>query len=187
MKGGYLVREAHVDAARGESYRVVIFLHFKPKRVCVAMFKETTLLDKAIEQNLFPPLETFDSPYDTCKANTGAIRIVFPEFTCVCPKTGYPDFGAIKIFYLPEKTCIELKSWKLYLNSFRMIGTFHETVTAHIFATFRAAVKPRWAMIIGDFFPRGNVDTTIVFETDSPRPAGVDVLIDKTEPYCRGF
>lgn len=143
------------------------------------MFLENmTLLDDAIKKGVLPKPDTIPSPYDTSSINSGIIRIIFPEFTCVCPKTGYPDFASIELYYLPDKLCVELKSWKLYLNSFRMIGTFHETVTAHLFNTINDLLKPRWALIIGNFFPRGNVDTTIIFETDTPRPRGTDLLIN---------
>ncbi len=146
-----------------------------------------TLLDDALIKGLLPDLETFPCPYETSLKHSGIIRIIFPEFTCVCPKTGYPDFASIDLYYLPDKLCIELKSWKLYLNSFRMIGTYHETVTAHLFNTIKDLLKPKWALIAGNFFPRGNVDTTIIFETDTPRPRGADLLINDLKPMCRGF
>lgn len=149
------------------------------------MFYENVIpLEEALEKGKMPELETFDTPFDSEETKSGVIRIVFPEFTCVCPKTGYPDFANIKLYYLPSKKCIELKSWKLYLNSFRMVGTFHETVTHHIFEALKKELDPKWMMVIGDFLPRGNVDTTVVFETDTPRPAGADVLIGKVDPYC---
>ncbi len=144
-------------------------------------------LETALAEKRLPRLETFEKPYETADKNTGVIRIVFPEFTCVCPRTGYPDFATVELYYLPDTTCVELKSWKLYLNAFRMIGTFHERVTAHLFEEVCRALRPRWAMVIGDFFPRGNVDTTVVFETPSPRPRGVDVLLGRREPHCRGY
>jgi len=137
-------------------------------------FENVTPLDAALRDNRLPALETFPSPY---RDNAGCIRIVFPEFTCVCPKTGYPDFASIVLCYLPGELCLELKSWKLYLNSFRMVGTFHETVTAHLFETLKAVLAPRWLLLAGDFFPRGNVDTTVLFETPGPRPAGADLLL----------
>ena len=149
--------------------------------------KKSVLLDEALEKGLLPKLETIPCPYKTSSLNSGVIRIVFPEFTCLCPKTGYPDFATIALYYLPHALCIELKSWKLYLNSFRMIGTFHETVTAHLFKTIKNLLKPKWALLAGDFLPRGNVDTTIIFETDTPRPRGADVLISEFKPLCRKF
>lgn len=141
------------------------------------MFQEQSIsLDDALSQNRLPEIETFPCPYDTSENSGGIVRIVFPEFTCVCPKTGYPDFAAIILLYLPDKLCVELKSWKLYLNAFRMVGTFHETVTSHLFETVRSKLKPRWAVVVGDFLPRGNVDTTVLFETPTTRPRGADVL-----------
>ena len=138
-------------------------------------FENTVPLDQALREGRFPALETFPRP--SAAAGGGCIRIVFPEFTCVCPKTGYPDFASIVLCYLPDKLCLELKSWKLYLNSFRMVGTFHETVTAHLFDTLMAALAPEWMLLAGDFYPRGNVDTTVLFETPGPRPAGADLLM----------
>ena len=146
--------------------------------------EDMTLLENAIKKGMLHKLETIPCPYDTSSINSGIIRIIFPEFTCVCPKTGYPDFASIELYYLPDKLCVELKSWKLYLNSFRMIGTYHETVTAHLFNTINDLLKPRWALIVGDFSPRGNVDTTIIFETDTPRPRGADLLINNLKPMC---
>ena len=150
------------------------------------MFSEqSVLLEDAIKQGMLPPLETFPCPYDTENTKSGVIRIVFPEFTCVCPKTGYPDFAMIGLYYLPDKLCFELKSWKLYLNSFRMVGTFHETVTAHLFATVNEVLQPKWALVVGNFLPRGNVDTTVIFETDTPRPKGADILLDDITPLYK--
>lgn len=150
-------------------------------------FNNVIPLDQAIAQRNLPALETFDAPFDSGKTGSGVIRIVFPEFTCVCPKTGYPDFASIELYYLPDRLCLELKSWKLYLNSFRMVGTFHETVTAHLFETITTLLKPRWTLVVGDFFPRGNVSTSVVFETATPRPQGADILIGTKNPRCKGF
>ncbi len=150
-------------------------------------FEHVIPLDEALKNSSLPKLETFPCPYDTNQTKSGVIRIVFPEFTCVCPKTGYPDFATIRIYYLPDKLCVELKSWKLYLNSFRMIGTFHETVTHHIFKTLNDELQPKWLLVAGDFFPRGNVDTTVVFETPGQRPAGVDLLLNPLKTSCREF
>lgn len=148
-------------------------------------FNNVTQLDDAIAQKKLPELETFPCPYDSSAARSGIIRIIFPEFTCVCPKTGYPDFATIGLYYLPSSRCIELKSWKLYLNSFRMIGTFHETVTFHLFETVKNILQPHWLLVTGDFFPRGNVNTTVVFETPGERPAGADILLNALKPHCR--
>ncbi|MDR2728129.1 MAG: preQ(1) synthase [Chitinispirillales bacterium] len=148
-------------------------------------FKNVVSLEQALSEKLLPELETFPSPHDSAAVGSGCIRIVFPEFTCVCPKTGYPDFASIFLCYLPNKLCLELKSWKLYLNSFRMVGTFHESITYHLFETLTKKLEPRWMVVAGDFLPRGNVDTTVVFETQTPRPAGADLLIKPFMERCR--
>jgi len=149
--------------------------------------QNVTLLEDALARKMLPGIETFPctSP-ESCKG-TGVIRIIFPEFTCVCPKTGYPDFASIDLYYLPDHLCLELKSWKLYLNSFRMIGTFHETITSFLFSTIKSVLAPQWALLAGDFFPRGNVNTTIIFETEGKRPGGADVLLKDYSPRCRTF
>lgn len=89
------------------------------------------------------------------------IDFTCPEFTCVCPKTGQPDFATIKISYIPDKLCIELKSLKLYLWSYRNEGAFHEKVTNQILDDLVQAVSPRFMEVIGDFFVRGGIHTVI--------------------------
>jgi 7-cyano-7-deazaguanine reductase len=146
-----------------------------------------TLLDDAIRHGMLPPIETFPCPDQDTWLDNGVIRIIFPEFTCLCPKTGYPDFASIDLYYLPDKHCLELKSWKLHLNAFRMVGTFHETITLFLFNEIQKALSPKWALIAGDFFPRGNVNTTVVFETPTPRPKAAQSLLKDYLPHCRGF
>jgi 7-cyano-7-deazaguanine reductase len=89
------------------------------------------------------------------------INILFPEFTCLCPRSGYPDFATIRINYVPDKKIIELKSLKLYLNSFRGNYISHEEVTNKIYSELEKKLKPRFLEVIGDFSPRGNVKTII--------------------------
>lgn len=89
------------------------------------------------------------------------IRFDCPEFTCVCPMTGQPDFATIRIAYTPDKLCVELKSLKLYLWSFRDEGTFHEAVTNRILDDLVAALKPRAITVIGDFMVRGGIHTVV--------------------------
>jgi 7-cyano-7-deazaguanine reductase len=89
------------------------------------------------------------------------IDISYPEFTCLCPRSGYPDFATIKIIYTPDKKVVELKSLKLYLNSFRDQSISHESATNLIFDVLRANLKPRALEVIGDFNVRGNVKTVI--------------------------
>ena len=86
-----------------------------------------------------------------------------PEFTCLCPMTGQPDFATIRIRYVPDQHLVELKSLKLYLWSYRQEGAFHEDVTNRILDDFVAAAAPRWIEVIGDFNVRGGI------KTDSPR------------------
>ncbi len=89
------------------------------------------------------------------------INISFPEFTCLCPRSGYPDFATIKIAYIPDKKIVELKSLKLYLNSFRNKSISHEESTNVIYHELYLKLRPRFLEVIGDFNPRGNVKTVI--------------------------
>ncbi len=96
------------------------------------------------------------------------VNIEFPEFTCVCPKTGLPDFATIKIEYVPGKKLVELKSLKLYFVSYRNVGTFHEHVINKILDDFVAACQPRKASIIGEFGVRGGIKTTVSASYPNP-------------------
>ena len=89
------------------------------------------------------------------------VECVCPEFTCLCPMTGQPDFATIRIRYVPDQHLVELKSVKLYLWSFRQEGAFHEDVTNRILDDLVAAARPRWAEVIGDFNVRGGIKTEI--------------------------
>ena len=89
------------------------------------------------------------------------ITLEIPEFTCICPKTGLPDFATIKIEYSPDKYCIELKSFKLYTIFYRNLGIFHEHVVNKILDDFVKAAKPHWVKITGVFNPRGGITTTV--------------------------
>ncbi len=93
------------------------------------------------------------------------IEITFPEFTCLCPRSGYPDFATIRIKYIPDKYIVELKSLKLYLNKYRSIYISHEEVTNRIFDDLNNLLKPRYLEVVGDFNPRGNVKTIIRVST----------------------
>jgi len=84
-----------------------------------------------------------------------------PEFTCLCPRTGQPDFATIRIRYTPDQLCVELKSLKLYLWSFRNEGAFHENVTNQILDDLVRAVKPRRMTVVGDFLVRGGIHTVV--------------------------
>tara|TARA_Y100001968_G_scaffold182606_1_gene167195 strand:+ start:961 stop:1317 length:357 start_codon:yes stop_codon:yes gene_type:complete len=89
------------------------------------------------------------------------IEVSVPEFNCVCPRTGLPDFGTINITYIPNKSIVELKSLKLYMVKFRNIGIFHEHVTNRILDDFTKACKPKKIEITGDFNPRGGIKTIV--------------------------
>ncbi len=106
-------------------------------------------------------LETFDNPHP---GRDYTIRIDIPEFTCLCPKTGQPDFATLKLEYVPEQRCIELKSLKLYIWSFRDEGAFHEDVTNRILDTLVAVCTPRFMRLTADFNVRGGIYTTVVAE-----------------------
>jgi len=92
------------------------------------------------------------------------IEISCPEFTSVCPKTGQPDFATIHIKYIPDKKCVELKSLKLYFQSYRNVGEFHENVTNRILDDFIKSCSPKKVSIIGDFNVRGGVKTIVKVE-----------------------
>lgn len=104
-------------------------------------------------------LETFPNPNPQ---RDYVIEIRCPEFTSVCPKTGHPDFGTITFEYVPDKTCVELKALKLYLQGFRSKGIFYEAVVNQILDDFVAACQPRRASVRGDFSPRGGITSHIL-------------------------
>ncbi|MGQ0792734.1 MAG: preQ(1) synthase [Deltaproteobacteria bacterium] len=103
-------------------------------------------------------LETFANQY---QGRDYEIEITCPEFTSVCPKTGQPDFAVIKIKYVPDKLCVELKSLKLYMFSYRNVGEFHEHVTNKILDDFIEACLPKRAEVVGDFNVRGGIKTVV--------------------------
>jgi 7-cyano-7-deazaguanine reductase len=103
-------------------------------------------------------LEIWDNP---SQERDYEIHISFPEFTCLCPRSGYPDFATIKIYYVPSKRIVELKALKLYLNAFRDTHISHEAVTNLIFSELKKDLKPKFLEVVGDFNPRGNVKTII--------------------------
>jgi 7-cyano-7-deazaguanine reductase len=111
-------------------------------------------------------LETFPNPRPERE-----YKIAFdcPEFTCLCPLTGQPDFATLRIEYTPAELCVELKSLKLYLWSYRSEGAFHEAVTNQILDDLVAALKPRWLKVVGDFAVRGGITTVVTAEHPSPR------------------
>jgi 7-cyano-7-deazaguanine reductase len=109
-------------------------------------------------------LETFPNPEP---GRDYEIRFETPEFTCLCPKTGQPDFASVRIRYTPDRLCVELKSLKLYLWSFRDEGHFHEAVTNRILSDLVALLAPRRMSVVGDFQVRGGIHTLV--EARHPR------------------
>jgi 7-cyano-7-deazaguanine reductase len=98
------------------------------------------------------------------------IEIDCPEFTSVCPKTGQPDFGVIRFAYVPDKTCVELKSLKLYLQAYRNEGIFYENVVNKILDDFVKACTPRSVTVIGEFSARGGITTKVTVQYQAKRP-----------------
>lgn len=115
-------------------------------------------LQKNIRDLNTPQIEVWENQYQD-KVYT--ITLDVPEFTCICPKTGLPDFAVIKIEYSPDKYCIELKSFKMYTISYRNIGIFHEHLINRMLDDFVRVCKPRWAKITAVFNPRGGITTTV--------------------------
>jgi 7-cyano-7-deazaguanine reductase len=106
-------------------------------------------------------LETFANP---TPERDYAIRMTIPEFSCLCPKTGQPDFATLKLEYVPDQRCVELKSLKLYIWSFRDRGAFHEAVTNEMLNDLLAATAPRFMRLVAEFNVRGGIFTTIAAE-----------------------
>jgi 7-cyano-7-deazaguanine reductase len=106
-------------------------------------------------------LETFPNP---ARDRDYAIHMRIPEFTCLCPKTGQPDFATLFLDYVPESSCVELKSLKLYIGSFRNQGRFHEAVTNEVLDALVKATAPRFMRLTAKFYVRGGIFTTVVAE-----------------------
>lgn len=109
-------------------------------------------------------LDTFENQYPDREYK---IEIVAPEFTSVCPKTGQPDFGVLTITYTPQKKCVELKSLKFYLQSYRNEGIFYENVTNTILDDLVAAIEPQWMKIEAAFAARGGITETVTVQHTS--------------------
>lgn len=110
-------------------------------------------------------LETFPNPHP---GRDYLVEIEMPEFTCLCPKTGQPDFATLALDYVPDGACVELKSLKLYIWSFRNEGHFHEDVTNRILADLVAALSPRYLRLRAKFNVRGGLYTTVTVEHRQP-------------------
>ena len=106
-------------------------------------------------------LDTFENPQTETDYT---IRIRIPEFTCLCPLTGQPDFAKFLIEYVPDNLCVELKALKLYMSSFRDKGAFHEAITNEILSDIATLLKPRFMRIVADFNVRGGIFTHVIVE-----------------------
>ena len=112
-----------------------------------------------------PVIETWKNQYPD---RSYVVTIDIPEFTCICPKTGLPDFAAIIIKYIPDRLCIELKSLKYYTIFYRNIGIFNEHVINKMLDDMVKSCKPRWMEIMGEFNARGGIKTTVKAEYGEP-------------------
>jgi 7-cyano-7-deazaguanine reductase len=112
-----------------------------------------------------PTLETFPNP---AADRDYTIRMSIPEFTCLCPKTGQPDFATLELEYIADRACVELKSLKLYIWSFRERGAFHEAVTNEMASQLVAVLQPRFLRLTARFNVRGGIYTSIVVEHRQP-------------------
>lgn len=110
-----------------------------------------------------PEIETWPNQYPDYE-----IEIVMPEFTSVCPKTGLPDFGRLVLRYVPDRLCLELKSYKMYLLAYRDVGIFQENVVNRVLRDVVSAAKPVNARVIGEFTPRGGLSTVVTADWRRP-------------------
>ncbi len=118
-------------------------------------------LQKDIRKLKTPRIEVWENRYSD---KDYVVKLEIPEFTCVCPKTGLPDFAVINLEYRPDKWCVELKSFKLYIVSYRNVSIFHEHAVNKILEDFVRACPPRWIHIEMIFNPRGGIKTTVEAE-----------------------
>jgi 7-cyano-7-deazaguanine reductase len=119
--------------------------------------------EKAIKE---AKLEVWENP---AKEKNYVVEITFPEFTCLCPRSGYPDFATIKIRYIPNEYIVELRSLKHYLNSYRDKYMTHEEATNRIYEDLKKILKPRFLEVIGDFNVRGGLKTTVKVAMENSR------------------
>jgi 7-cyano-7-deazaguanine reductase len=128
-----------------------------------------------------PPLETWPNQFSGY-----IITTKFPEYSSVCPKTGFPDFGTITIQYVPRKDCIELKSLKMYLLAYRDLGIFYENAINKMLRDIVDAIQPEWCVVRGEFTPRGGLTTSIFSRWPTPAFRGTAVAKGRTKTRSRG-
>ncbi|NWF66949.1 MAG: NADPH-dependent 7-cyano-7-deazaguanine reductase QueF [Campylobacterales bacterium] len=122
-------------------------------------YGEKEIMDFCVEKDL--------EIWENLHSKNYIIKVTLPEFSCLCPRSGYPDFATIYIEYTPDKYVVELKAIKIYINSFRDKHISHENSANEIFDTIYNKIKPKWMKLVADFNPRGNVHTII--EIDSSK------------------
>ena len=135
------------------------------------------------------PTKTFETFPNPAADRDFHIHMQIPEFTCLCPKTGQPDFATLYLDYIPDQTCVELKSLKLYIWSYRNEGAFHESVTNRILDDLVAATRPRFMRLTAKFYVRGGIFTNVVAEFRKPgwQPAPrVDLSSFDSDSNTRG-
>jgi 7-cyano-7-deazaguanine reductase len=120
----------------------------------------TTRHAESVKEIEFPAIEAWENQYK----RDYWIKIIHPEFTSVCPKTGLPDFGTITIEYIPDKLCLELKSLKYYFLNYRNTGIFMENIANRVLDDVVRAIKPKRCIVTGEFTPRGGIKSVIVAE-----------------------
>src|SRR5512142_1408972 len=155
----------------GKCQKILPREHFAaPGRYNMGMSKSPRYTPAHAEAGLdhkFPEIETWPNQfagYEICVDD--------PEFTSVCPKTGLPDFGTITIRYMPDKACLELKSLKEYLQSYRNLGIFQENIVNRVLEDLVRCARPVWAEVKGDFRPRGGISTVVIARWPRPEPYG---------------
>jgi len=126
--------------------------------------------EHARSQGQTPSIDTWPNQYP---GRDYEIRIEIPEFTSMCPKTGQPDFATITIAYVPDALCVELKSLKLYIQAFRSMGIFYENIANRVLDDLVAACRPRRAVVIADFHPRGGMSARVTARHPLPAPGSV--------------
>lgn len=124
-------------------------------------------------------LETFPNPHPD---SAYLVRMTCPEFTCLCPITGQPDFAHIVIDIVPDRFCVESKSLKLFLASWRNAGAFHESTTVTIAKRLIAVLAPRWLRVSGFWYPRGGIPIDVLYQTGTP-PDGLFIPDPGVSPY----
>ncbi len=123
-------------------------------------------LQGRVRNMALPDIEVWENQYSN---RTYTVDLEVPEFTCICPKTGLPDFAVIQVSYSPRRWCLELKSFKMYIVAFRDIGIFHEHLVNRILDDIVKACQPRWATVEAVMNPRGGITTTVRAEYRGPK------------------